>query len=218
MSSVATTKDLYSNILDAVDLLLSRYGYQKMTVDDVAREAGIGKGTVYLYFPSKEEMALSSIDRLIDKLLVRLIEISASPDPIPGRLEKMLVERVLFRFDNLHQDAKSLDAMFAVIRPAFLARRQNYFELETHVLASAVEEGMLAGVLRPGDPAAIARTMLDATNALLPFSLSALELGHRSELESKAMRIADLLLNGLTTQAPSGASTGPADTQRRKKS
>src|SRR5437763_1237801 len=42
-------------ILDAADRLLARYGYQKMTVDDLAREAGIGKGTVYLSFPGKSE-------------------------------------------------------------------------------------------------------------------------------------------------------------------
>ena len=32
-------------ILDATERLLSRYGYAKMTVEDIAREAGIGKGT-----------------------------------------------------------------------------------------------------------------------------------------------------------------------------
>ena len=59
-------------ILDAADRLLARYGYRKMTVDDIAQEAGIGKGTVYLSFPAKEEIALSCIDRMVDRLLERL--------------------------------------------------------------------------------------------------------------------------------------------------
>ena len=47
-------------ILDATDRLLARYGYKKMTIEDLAREVGIGKGSVYLHFPSKEEIALFS--------------------------------------------------------------------------------------------------------------------------------------------------------------
>src|SRR6187397_2922070 len=40
-------------ILDATDRLLARYGYKKMTIDDLAHEVGIGKGSVYLHFSSK---------------------------------------------------------------------------------------------------------------------------------------------------------------------
>src|ERR1700760_598684 len=41
-------------ILKAADRLLRHYGPQKTTVADVAREAGVGVGTVYLEFPSKD--------------------------------------------------------------------------------------------------------------------------------------------------------------------
>ena len=39
-------------ILDATDLLLSRSGFKKMTIEDLAREVGIGKGSIYLHFES----------------------------------------------------------------------------------------------------------------------------------------------------------------------
>src|SRR5262249_16762278 len=58
-------------ILDAAERLLARYGFKKTTIDDLAREAGIGKGTVYLHFPSKEEVALCTIDRIVERLLRR---------------------------------------------------------------------------------------------------------------------------------------------------
>ena len=53
--------------MDATDRLLARFGYKKMTIDDLAQEVGIGKGTVYLHFSSKEEIALSHIDRIIER-------------------------------------------------------------------------------------------------------------------------------------------------------
>jgi AcrR family transcriptional regulator len=68
MTEVAIQNDVREGNLDAIEQLLARYGYKKTTMNDLAREAGIGKGTIYLYFPSKEEVALSSIDRVAKRV------------------------------------------------------------------------------------------------------------------------------------------------------
>src|SRR5215813_5181914 len=86
-------------ILDAAERLLAHYGYKKMTMDDVAREAGIGKGTTYLHFPCKQEVALCTIDRIVDQLLDRLRALAALDQPPSERLRQMLLTRVLMRFD-----------------------------------------------------------------------------------------------------------------------
>ena len=44
MGAVAVREDVHDLILDAADRLLARYGYRKMTMDDLAREVGIGQG------------------------------------------------------------------------------------------------------------------------------------------------------------------------------
>src|SRR6478735_9653965 len=95
VSSAATREA----ILDATDRLLARYGFRKMTIDDLAKEVGIGKGSVYLHFPSKEEIALSHIDRIIERLKKRLWEIADSSEKPEQKIKKMLVERVMYRFD-----------------------------------------------------------------------------------------------------------------------
>src|SRR4029077_18653493 len=48
--SMATT-DTRDAILDATEKLIGVLGYAKTTVDDVAKEAGVGKRTIYVYFP-----------------------------------------------------------------------------------------------------------------------------------------------------------------------
>ena len=53
MRATAMRTDIREAIPDAVDRRLARFGYKKMTVDGLAEEAGIGKGTVYLHFPSR---------------------------------------------------------------------------------------------------------------------------------------------------------------------
>jgi AcrR family transcriptional regulator len=188
-------------ILDAMERLLARYGYRKTTVDDLAREAGIGKGTVYLHFPSKEEVALCSIDRVVGRVQERLRELAASPAPAPERLRRMLAARVLLRFDSVRAYSQGLDDLFEALRPAYMARRSRYFEAESEIFAAVLARGRREKTLSCADPSGAAQALLLATNALLPYSLSARELGERADIEKKVNRLADLLLYGLLPRA-----------------
>jgi AcrR family transcriptional regulator len=184
-------------ILDATDRLLAKYGYKKMTIDDLAAEVGIGKGSVYLHFSSKEDIALSHIDRIIDRLTTSLVSIAGSRGGAETRLRRMIVERVLFRFDSVQHYSQSLNELLANLRPKLLERRRSYFEEEAAVFARVLSEGNTCGIFAIKDPLSAARAVLDATNSLLPYSLSAYELGERHEIEDKTQKVADLILNGL---------------------
>ena len=50
-------------LLDAATTLLVRWGYRKTTIDDVAREAGVGKGTIYLHWKDKNDLFRAAIWR-----------------------------------------------------------------------------------------------------------------------------------------------------------
>jgi AcrR family transcriptional regulator len=184
-------------ILDATERLLARLGYQKMTMDDVAHEAGISKRTIYLHFPSKEEVALGSIDRIVERLKGRLRALAAGGSGPADRLRRMLLERVLFRFDSVRDYYEGIDEIFRSLRPAYMARRRRYFDEEAMLFAGVLAEGKSSGSLAIDDPLATAHTLLLATNALLPSALSTRELGDREEVRQKAARIADVLLSGL---------------------
>src|SRR5678815_4885271 len=101
MAAIAPKEGVKDAILDATDRLLARYGYRKMTVEDIAIEARIGKGTIYLHFSSKEEVVLSHVDRIVDRLKQHLVEIARSKITAPERIRQMLLVRVLFRFDSI---------------------------------------------------------------------------------------------------------------------
>ncbi len=53
MRNVVQTREVREAILDATDRFLARYGYKKMTIDELAQEVGIGKGSIYLLFARK---------------------------------------------------------------------------------------------------------------------------------------------------------------------
>src|SRR4029453_7489635 len=96
-------------ILDAAERLIGVLGYSKTTMDDVAKAAGVGKRTIYVHFPSKEEVVLSTIDRIVERLVERLRAHASAPAPAAGRIRAMLVERVLFRFDSVRDYSHGLD-------------------------------------------------------------------------------------------------------------
>jgi AcrR family transcriptional regulator len=50
-------------ILDAAAELVLRWGYKRVTIEDVAKQAGIGKGTVYLHFRNRTELFVSVLVR-----------------------------------------------------------------------------------------------------------------------------------------------------------
>jgi hypothetical protein len=92
------------------------------------------------------------------------------------------------------------ERLLAALRPGLLARRRRHFEEESEVIAEVLTEGRLEGVFDFRDAASAARTLLTATNALLPYSLSARELGGRAELEAEATRVVEMLLGGLLSR------------------
>jgi AcrR family transcriptional regulator len=197
MMSVATRKDVEDLILDAVDRLLASRGYKKMTIDELAQEVGIGKGTVYLHFRSKEDLALSHVDRIVFRLLVKLQMVASGEGTAADRLRQMLVLRVLHRFDSVQHYTSSMSDLLAAVRPAFLERRERHFDLEARVFAEVIEGGLERGELSVAEPAAAARSLVLATNSMLPYSLSVAELGRRKDVERETSRIAELCLVGL---------------------
>ncbi len=75
-------------LLDSAAELLLRWGYQRVTIDDVAKHAGIGKGTVYLHFRTKEALFLTVLLRAHRRIFAGIVD-RMEADPIellPSRL------------------------------------------------------------------------------------------------------------------------------------
>lgn len=68
-----------------------------------------------------------------------------------------------------------------------------------------LNEGRDVGEFEFDDALSTAYALLHATNALLPYSLSTVELGEREEVKEKTAAVADLILHGLLRSKPKAA-------------
>src|SRR5688500_5111812 len=69
-------------ILDAVEKLFLRHPDRMASVAEVAQAAHLAKGTVYLYFPSKEEMLLALHERHVAAFFGDLVALLQGPAPL----------------------------------------------------------------------------------------------------------------------------------------
>ncbi len=186
-------------ILDACDRLMARFGFRKMTMDDLAAEAKISKRTIYHHFASKEHVGLSSIGRVVDQVLANMAEIAAKEEPVQERLHEILLERVMGRVHQVKDYYHSLDELFEVVRPAYMDERKKYFDKECALIAKVIAEGQKSDVFVAGDAAELAKTLILATIAFLPYSLSVKDLGKPKQIEKDLRQMIDLLIRGLMT-------------------
>jgi TetR/AcrR family transcriptional regulator, regulator of autoinduction and epiphytic fitness len=76
-------------ILDAALRVFGQYGYRRTSIDDIAREADIGKGTIYLSFASKDEVFQALGQRLARQMLVGAEAASRRPGATADKLAAM---------------------------------------------------------------------------------------------------------------------------------
>lgn len=189
-------------LLDAAERLLGRLGYRKVTMEDLAQEAGVSRRTVYVYFRSKEEVVLGTIDRIVDRVSARLEEVARSESSAAERLRDMLVERIRVRVETVRDYAHALDGIFAALRPAYLERRKAYFEAEAEQLAGVLRQGQRNGEFSRRDARETAFLLLTATNAFLPHGLSPEQLRDLAGTLNQLRSLADLLVGGLRLTPP----------------
>lgn len=133
-------------------------------MDSVARMAGVAKGTLYLYFDSKEALYLGIMTDGLERSSQNLPD-----DPNTGvaeRLRQAITTSIAF-YDS-HRDFLHL---LATEEPRIAAARsrviQDYRQRGFDFFRSLIEEGMARGVFRPADPRAAALTILGAIRSLL---------------------------------------------------
>ncbi|OQX80348.1 MAG: hypothetical protein B6D56_05275 [Candidatus Omnitrophica bacterium 4484_70.1] len=76
-----------NQILDAAEILFSKYGFSKTTTDKIMQLAKLGKGTIYRYFKNKKDIFFAVIDRGLDRLKEEMSKNTERIDDVLKRIE-----------------------------------------------------------------------------------------------------------------------------------
>ena len=186
--------DVRQKILDAAEQRLWHYGFKKTTIDEIASDAGVGKGTVYLYFEGKEDIALAILAQFKETNLEKSKAVARDPHKTPvQKLTEMLQEPMLNAFRLCHESPATLELVVAV-KPHWQGRVRPYLEQEWELLAGVLEEGNRLGVFDVPDTLRAARTLKTMCLGFLPPHPCVPTEG---EIASEISHIVDLTVRGL---------------------
>ena len=143
----AVVADKREAILRAAIKVFAQKGYFNSKVADIAKEAGIADGTVYLYFKSKEEILRSVFDRAMEEFIAE------------GKREIAEIEEAdkrLRRIAQLHLEKLGADRDLAIVFQVELRGSTKFMEEFSgggfaeylEIIQKTIQEGQKAGIFR----------------------------------------------------------------------
>jgi len=131
-------------ILDAAGRLISHYGYDKTTVSDIAREAGVSKGAIYLHWKSKEDLFTDLLNREMDRYVERWLQLM-DEDPGGGTFAGIYMNSL-----KVVNESPFMQAIFKRDTKVLgnFSREGHYFRNRTQMRRDFVKMMQQAGAIR----------------------------------------------------------------------
>lgn len=181
-------------VIEAAVKVFYERGYSDATVQDVADELGILKGSLYHYIDTKEDLLLRLFEVLhadVDGILTEVIA-EGGLNPLE-RLELYVRRQVLYNLDNLERVAiyyQDMERLGEARRKEVVERRKVHERFVTALIGEAQETGL-------ADPSLDAKLVSNCVFATIIWTYRWYRTGGRSSREGIAALCADFVLGGV---------------------
>ena len=190
----------YDRILDALQELLENQKMQTISVSEIAQTAGIGKGSIYYYFPSKDAILEALVERNYEKPLRTAKALAYQTDISSFTRMAMIFQACR---NSSTEFVKSEDSAGSGAQEKALLHQKYINHIITElkpVLAEIIRQGITAGEIHFEDSAALAEIVLivltvKMDNTLVP--------SDKEEIEDTISALISLLEKG--TENPPGS-------------
>lgn len=186
--------DKPQQIIEAAVRVFARKGYYNSRVTDIAKEAGIAAGTIYLYFRTKDDILVTLFREKMAQFVGSLRKAIADEPDAVAKLSRLI---------RLHFEMLEEDPQLAEVVQVELRQGQKFFRgASTHeigsyfaLITSVLEEGVAEGRFRAGLPVKVATKALFGAMDQMATSWVLGKRGYR--LADTADAVADIFLRGL---------------------
>lgn len=172
----------------------ARLGFDQANINVIAERAGIGKGTIYLYFENKRELFLAMLRSIARIHLASIRAALAMKGTLEQRIEQLF--RAFIRLAEEDSDSfnVSMSALYGVNR-AFQAEATKLLQDYLAVIALVLEESRAIGEIQTTNVEATALQVLSLTES---YVLSARVLGwSKQSITGQASTVARQVLSGI---------------------
>jgi AcrR family transcriptional regulator len=185
-------KETQGNIIKTAKRLFGKYGLRKTTVDDIAGEARIGKGTIYHYYESKEDIFIAVVEDEVQFLKEEVMKAVASQSAPDKKLRMYILTRmrVIGKVANFYSTFKQeyIDYYGFVNKI-----HSKYTDFEIGVIKQFIQEGIDSGLFKVDN--------LDLTAFTIVIAMKGLEyywaMETDQDLESKLDSMLNVLFMGI---------------------
>jgi len=200
MAKIAITeadKEIKANKIKKVALdLFANRGYHQTTMSDIARAAGVGHGTLYWYFSTKEKLFIAALQHEIEEMIAESKALAAQNLAPLDKLSLAMKEMPR----SLEEHSNLIRALLEVwseeseeIEQQIEAAWKRLNHQDHSMLTDIIREGIAQNIFRPVDPAKAAATLIAFADGLFYHWLFGF-----SRLESGGVEVArDIVLQGL---------------------
>lgn len=149
-------------VLDAALELFIKKGFAATRVEDIAEKAGISKGSIYLYFPSKQALIEGLVTRAISPVAANTIEMISGFEGDPRALITLVLNMIATRF----ADGQVLAIPKLIMREAVsfpeiaLMYREQVLERMLPVFEKIIVNGIAGGYFKKVDPELTVRSIM----------------------------------------------------------
>ena len=189
--------DKPQQIIEAAVRIFARKGYYNARVADIAREAGMAAGTIYLYFKTKDDILVSLFREKMARFVEALRKAMAEEPDAGAKLRRL----VLLHFQMLEQNPELAEVVQVeqrqgqkFLRGASAHEIAAYFAL----IGSVLEEGMAQGQFRRDVPLKVAVKALFGAMDQMATSWVLGKRGYR--LAGTAGAVAEIFLHGIAAR------------------
>ncbi len=189
------TKDKEERILRAAIKIFARKGFFNARISEIAKEAGVADGTIYLYFHNKYDILTSIFEREMGRIVTRVKEELAAIEDPPKKLE-----RYAFLHLNLVEEYRELAELFQLeLRQSYKFMkdyRHRKFAEYVNIISSIVREGQAKGIFRKDvKPGIFKRAFFGALDEMSRFWI--LSSRKKYSISTAAKQIASFFLEGI---------------------
>jgi AcrR family transcriptional regulator len=190
-------EDTRARIMETAETLFRRLGYAKTTVADIASELRMSPANVYRFFPSKTAIVQAICQLCLNELDEKIWTIARSKAPASERLERLLLEILIYHRDNLLEEQKVNDIVLVAMEESWDAIMAHKERIRT-TIELILRDGVESGEFERVDPRETSALIMKGFVAFCHPVLIAQELQEGHDLESEARSLVRFLLRAIT--------------------